>query len=114
MIKDASLVTQQAAKKPKVWESMMSELQTFFLYASLTKCSEPADSVSDTLRKILEVEGTATAVSCLELLLMSKFNCQLSTPALLVTNIRVGAFSGAPVKKVVISASSTSLTLPTV
>ena len=74
---------------------MMSEVQALFLYPSSTNCSDPADSPSDSLRKILDVKGTAAAVYRLELLLLSKFNRQFFHPAPLFTNIRAGAFSDA-------------------
>ena len=77
---------------------MMSEVQALFLFASLTDCSDPADSPSDPLRKILEVKRKATAVSRLEILYMSRSSRQLSPPAPLVTNIRVGSLSVAPEK----------------
>ena len=98
VVKEASLVAQQAATKQKGWDSLMSEVQVLFLFASSKNCSDPADSPSDPLRKILEVKGTTAAVNHLQLLFMIKFNCQFSPPALLITNIRAGAFSGEPEK----------------
>ncbi len=98
VIKDASLLTQQAAPKQKGWDSMISELQALILYASSTNCSDPADAPSDSLRKILEVKSTAASVTRVELLLMRKSGREFSPPAPLITNIRAGSFSGAPEK----------------
>ena len=69
-----------------------------YLYASLTNCSDPADSPSDPLRKILAVKSTATAVNRVEFFFMSRSNHRFSPPAPLITNIRVGSFSDAPEK----------------
>ena len=49
VIKYVSLITQQTAKKQRCWDNVMSEIQALFLFASLTNCSNPADSPSDLL-----------------------------------------------------------------
>ena len=61
-------------------------------------CSDPADSPSDPLRKILEVKSTAASVTSVELLLMGRSGREFSPPAPLITNIRAGSFAGAPEK----------------
>ena len=98
VIKDASLITQQAATNQRGWDSVMSEIQALYLYASSTNCSNPADSPPDPLRKILEVKSTETTVHRVELFFMSRSNHQFAPPAPLITNIRAGSFSNAPEK----------------
>ena len=80
VIKDASLVMQQAEKKQKGWDSLMSKVQNLFLFAPSTNFSDLADSPSVLLRKILEVTGTAAVVNRLQLLFMSKFGFGAHTP----------------------------------
>ena len=96
VIKDAPIIMQQAAKTQRGCDNVMSKVQALFLFASLTNCSNPADSSSDPLKKVLDVKGTSTAVHCLELLFMHRFSCQFSPLVPLITNIRAGSFSNAP------------------